>query len=123
MICFDWPTSRIPDTEFSRDFIQGMLNRMAMSWIKYGNVREAYPHRVNALKSLEQRITKYIETGNTEYLMDVANFAMIEFMHPSVPDAHFTATDSDGSPGRTWNYGTVSAKPNVEKFTYTREGD
>jgi hypothetical protein len=30
----------------------------------------------------------------------VANFAMIEFMHPRHPQAHYKATDSDGSPGR-----------------------
>lgn len=28
-----------------------------------------------------------------------ANFAMIEYMHPSHPQAHFRATGSDESPG------------------------
>jgi hypothetical protein len=32
--------------------------------------------------------------------MDVANFAMIEFMLPRHPQAHFKGTDDDGSPGR-----------------------
>jgi len=47
------------------------------------------------------RMRKYAETGNTEWLIDAANFAMIEFMHPRHPHAHFTGTDDDASPGRT----------------------
>lgn len=38
--------------------------------------------------------------GNTEYLVDAANFLMIEFMHPAHPKAHYRATDKEGSPGR-----------------------
>lgn len=73
-----------------------------MSYLKYGPVSQAYPHKVNALHSLLDRIRKYESTGNTEYLVDVANFAMIEFMHPAHKEAHFEATDSSGSPGRRW---------------------
>jgi hypothetical protein len=32
--------------------------------------------------------------------MDVSNFAMIEFMLPRHPQAHFQGTDDDASPGR-----------------------
>lgn len=32
-------------------------------------------------------------------MIDVANFAMIEYMYPRHPNAHFEATDSDASPG------------------------
>jgi len=71
-----------------------------VSYHKYGPVAVAYPSRADALRSLEQRLAKYRETGNTEWLMDVANFAMIEYMHPSHPNAHFRATDTDESPGR-----------------------
>jgi hypothetical protein len=41
-----------------------------------------------------------IEPGNAEYLVDAANFLMIEFMHPAHPNAHYAATDKEGSPGR-----------------------
>lgn len=34
-----------------------------------------------------------------EYLVDIRNFAMIEFMHPAIPGAYFKAEDSDKSPG------------------------
>jgi hypothetical protein len=90
----------VPSSEFSRTFVQGMADRMAMSFFKYGRVAEGYPRRVDAIKSLKLRLEAYEETGNTELLMDVANFGMIEFMHPRHPKAHFKPTDSSESPGR-----------------------
>lgn len=95
----------LPASEFDDKFVDYMRNRMLVSFHKYGPVAEAYPHKVNALKSLELRLKKYQETGNTEYLVDAANFAMIEFMRPSHPEAHFEGTDSSGSPGRVWQAG------------------
>lgn len=91
-----------PGSEFSFEFVQGMADRMAMSYIKYGKVKDAYPDKVNALDSLRLRLKKYLETGNTEFLIDAGNFAMIEFMCPSKPDAYFKPTDSKDSPGRKW---------------------
>jgi hypothetical protein len=93
----------IPSSEFSQSFAQGMADRMAVSFCKYGRVAEAYPKRVDAIASLKLRLEKYEQTGNTEWLMDVANFAMIEFMHPRHEKAHFRATDSKESPGRKWH--------------------
>ena len=92
----------IPASELSAEFLQGMADRMGVSYCKYGAVAEAYPHRVDAIASLRARLERYETTGNTEWLMDVANFAMIEFMHPRHPRAHFKATDSKESPGRKW---------------------
>lgn len=105
-------TLAAPETEFSPTFVQQMANRMAVSFHKYGPVAEGFPHDCDALASLAQRIAKYHETGNTEYLVDAANFALIEYMHPSHPKAFFAATDSDGSPGRTFTDGTVSDRRN-----------
>lgn len=87
-------------TEVSEPFIEGMRNRMEVSFHKYGPVADAYPSKVDAIGSLTQRLREYARTGNTEFLIDAANFAMIEFMHPRHPNAFFKATDSDASPGR-----------------------
>ncbi len=104
-----------PETEWSKDFIQGMIDRMAVSYHKYGPVSIAYPERVNAIASLKRRLDKYAKDGNTEWLMDVANFAMIEFMRPAHPESHFTPTDSKESPGRKWHGETnCSARGNAE---------
>lgn len=102
-----------PMSEFSHDFVKGMANRMAVSFHKYGLVADAVPDKVDALASAQQRVDLYRETGNTEALIDAANFLMMEFMHPSIPDAYFAATDSDGSPGRTTSSGIVTADHNT----------
>lgn len=110
-------------TQVSDQFLRGMVARMEMSFIKYGDIRDAYPNLFSAIDSLRQRLDKYAETGNTEYLIDAANFAMIEFMLPSRPDAFFAATDSDQSPGRVDRFGNASARSNVETYDYGRDGD
>lgn len=87
-------------SEFSEDFVDKMRKRMQMSLYKYGPLEKAYPHKISAIESAHMRIGKYVETGNTEWLVDAANFMMIEFMFPSHKDAHFEATDAGESPGR-----------------------
>ena len=48
---------------------------------------------------VEHNLALYIETGNTAYLVEAANGAMYEYMHPKHPDAHYRATRSNESPG------------------------
>jgi len=93
----------VPNTEYSDAFDQGRADRMAMSYFKYGPVAQGFPKRVDAIATLKDKLATYERTGNTEWLMDVANYAMIEFMHPRHPDAHFRATDSKESNGRRWH--------------------
>jgi len=89
----------VPHTEVDETFIAGMRNRMEVSFHKYGPVAKGAP-KMDTVASLMKRLRMYAETGNTEYLIDAANFAMIEFMYPKHPTAHFTPTDDSGSPGR-----------------------
>lgn len=89
----------VQPSEVSTEFLQGMADRMAVSYFKYGEAAKNFPFPGNALESLKRRLSKYADDGNTEWLIDAANFAMIEFMFPSHPDAHFKATDSHESPG------------------------
>jgi hypothetical protein len=81
------------------DALQKMLNRMAVSQHKYGSLEDNYPYPVDALKNADARIQMYLETGNTEFLLDAANFMVIEHLRPRHGRAHFQATDSDASPG------------------------
>lgn len=85
--------------DFSDSFVSLMRNRIVMSHYKYGWVSDTYPELADAIESLKQRLALYEETGNLEHLVDVGNFAMIEYMRPRHPNAHFKATDSDQSPG------------------------
>lgn len=88
-----------PESEYSVPFLQGMINRMGVSYHKYGKVADNASNRTDSLKSMQLRLQKYKETGNTEFLIDAANFLMVEFMVPSVDNAYFKPTDSNESPG------------------------
>lgn len=88
-----------PIGEVSPRFLQGMSDRMAVSFEKYGSIALAYPDDVDAIASLKTRLERYEEDGNLEWLMDIANFAMIEFMLPRHPQAHYDPEAA--SPGRT----------------------
>ena len=94
-------TNGILARNFSDEFIWLMKNRMVASHYKYGWVDQTYPELAQAVKSIPTRLERYLETGNREWLVDIANFAMIEFMCPSHPNAHFRGTDSSESPGLT----------------------
>lgn len=85
--------------DFSETFISKMKNAIEMSHYKYGWASKTYPELAQAYKCISERLEAYIKTHNKEYLVDVANFAMIEFLYPAFLDAHYSPADSDGSPG------------------------
>lgn len=99
-----------PKTEYSEEFWRGMVARMGISFHKYGPVKDTHE---NNPENVRQRLKAYAETGNTEYLMDAANYCMMEFMHPVHPNAHFTPTDDDGSPGIVL-HGSSKPRRNVD---------
>lgn len=103
---------QIISRDWSPEFVGLMQNRIVVSHYKYGWMSESYPTGLaNALESLKARIALYEQTGNTEWLVDVANFAMIEYRFPQHPQAHFRATDSAESPGLIG----ISAKELIEE--------
>jgi hypothetical protein len=123
-------TPGVPKTEFSRAFIQRMIDRMCFSFFKYGKVEDAYPHKLNAIETLKLALKAYEEDGNVERMVDAANYAMIEFMRPKHPKAHWKATDSSSSFGRAWNTGHIGQDSNTHQregnrkgSLYKREGD
>ena len=85
--------------DFSEDFVNKMKNAIEMSWYKYGFASKTYPELAKACSCIQERLNKYFETHNTEYLVDVANFAMLEFMFPAFDDAKYNPQDSSSSPG------------------------
>lgn len=89
-------TKQILSTEYSERFDDIRKNMMVMSYYKYGPMEENYKQEkfLDAIGNLEKRLQKYKDTGNTEFLADIANFAMIEFMYPQHPKAFYKPTDS-----------------------------
>ena len=115
-----WPKDRKRDTLellesiTSRKFHDMMDDRMLVSHYKYGDSREGYPEKSEAWKNIEVRVAKYLATGNVEFLIDAANFCMLEFMHPSHPTPFLQATDSDQSPGILYRDTRLSAGKHID---------
>lgn len=86
--------------EYSTRFDELRRNRVEVSYYKYGPAAQNFGNgNVQTIPTLERCLKKYKETGNTEYLCDLANYAMFEFMYPQHQKAHFRATDSSESVG------------------------
>ncbi len=94
------------ESEFNNGFTDKMRASMEVSYHKYGPIRQAYPHKVDAIKNLKKRLDLYEQTGNADYLVDIANFAMIEYTLPAHPKNHYSPTD--GGEGRVWSNGKVN---------------
>lgn len=92
----------VPATEFDPEFCVRMMQAMMVSYHKYGRVADAYPLKFDAASDVRARMKKYRETGNKHFLVDAANFAMIEAMHPAPErNASWGSNDAADSPGRT----------------------
>lgn len=90
----------ILETEYSLYFDDLRKKAMLNSFYKYGSLKlNAKGNLSDTIKNLKVRLALFEETGNTEWLVDVANFAMIEFMYPQHSKAHYKATSSEESPG------------------------
>lgn len=94
-IKFQWSRSVPYKGRISPPFIQMMLNRMCFGWFRY----ERQPYIGNSLRHrqgvnrIKEKLKAYERTGNQEFLADIANYAMIEFMSPSHPKAHLESAD------------------------------
>lgn len=88
--------NEILKTEYSERFDKLRQQAMEVSYYKYGPIKQNYQkHKcMDAIGNLKRRLEEYEKTGNTEFLVDVANFAMIEFMYPEREGAYYKATDS-----------------------------
>ena len=101
--------SNILNVEYSFEFDKLRQNRVEVSFFKYGPARDNFgAGRVDAIGSLELCLEKFKKTGNTEYLLDVANYAMFRYMYP-LPGEFFKPTDSGESAG------TVGTPINLER--------
>lgn len=86
-------------TEYSTAFDEKRKGLIEQSYYKYGPARMNFSTgNVDAIESLKMCLAKFEETGNLEYLCDVANYAMFRFMFPQQGE-YFKHTNSDESAG------------------------
>lgn len=95
--------------EYSERFDQLRKNRVEVSYYKYGAAKKNFGEgRVDAIATAELCIEAFKKDGNTEHLVDAANYLMFRFMFP-MPGESFKATDDSGS------VGTVGTPINMER--------
>ena len=93
------PAPRLPDlpeqlaTEWCTPFEDARRYRMVMGAFRYGLLTEPKKWRYDLMAGLLRKLATYRETGNTEALVDAANYLMLEFMNPSHASAHFRGED------------------------------
>lgn len=99
----------ILEKEYSNEFDTLRKNRITVAFYKYGPSRRNFGEgRVDALKTAELCLDAFKKDGNTEHLVDAANYLMFRYMYP-MPGEYFKGTDSSGS------VGTVGTPLNMEK--------
>lgn len=92
-------SNELMKTEYSTAFDEKRKGLIEQSYYKYGPARMNFSTgNVDAIESLKMCLAKFEETGNLEYLCDVANYAMFRFMFPKTGE-YFKHTDSDESAG------------------------
>jgi hypothetical protein len=95
-------------SQYSTQFDKERQCRVEVSYYKYGPARDNFASgRVDALATAERCLEVFKKDGNTEHLVDAANYLMFRYMYP-LPGEYFEPTDSNGS------VGTVGTPINME---------
>lgn len=84
------------ESEWSNTFENLMRNRLVMGALRYGRIGASGKPKYNRPADCIARMKAYIETGNLEHLVDVANLCLLEFVEGDHPARHFSAAD-DGT--------------------------
>lgn len=80
-------------SEWSEEFETYMRNRLIMGAIRYGRIGDKNKPQYDRVKSMIKRLNQYTESGNKEYLVDVANLCLLEFTESNHPNQHFKSID------------------------------
>ena len=92
--------NKILSNNFSEEFVTHMKNAMMMSFFKHqdrrgdGNIND-YVGKIS-IDMLQRELEAFASDGNTEHMVNIANYAMCRFIFPQGNEA-YTPTDSDKS--------------------------
>lgn len=92
----------LSQTEWNSEFEKLMRNRLIMGAMRYGSLGGAGKGQHDRLSAIIEKAKAYRETGNDELLVDIANYALVEFVEGYHPMKHFAATDDQGHAKVKW---------------------
>lgn len=84
----------IREQECGDGFCEMMDNRLIMGYLRYGAIKGP-KEKFRGLKKARERLGKYEQTGNLEYLVDASNFCRVEFNSSQHLNKHFRASDRE----------------------------
>lgn len=90
----------LKQTEWSDNFENLMRNRLVIGAMRYGRIGAKNKPDYDRIESMIKRLSNFKRTGNKEYLVDVANLCLLEFVECKHPNQHFHAID-DGEHVKT----------------------
>lgn len=84
-------------SEWSVKFENLMKNRLVMGALRYGIIQDESRSRGQKRTDyMQKKLDLYVEDGNAEHLVDIANFCIAEFREENHPKFHFNAKDDKG---------------------------
>lgn len=88
--------SKLRKTEWSHRFERYQRNRLLMGAYRYGLFNDLQKVPYDRCRGISDRLKLYLDTGNKEYLVDIANLAMLEFEEGVRHTTYFKAQDDKG---------------------------
>jgi hypothetical protein len=83
----------LKETEWSKEFETYMRNRLIMGAMRYGKIGAKNKPKYDRVASMIKRLNNFTTTGNKEFLIDVANLCLLEFVECNHPNQHFNSID------------------------------
>jgi len=75
------------------DFEQHMRNALIVGALRYGLLGEKGKPQYERMPAIVKRALEYQRTGDVSLLVDIANFALLEFVEGDHPLRHESGTD------------------------------
>lgn len=88
------PPEQLRTTEKNPLFDTYRLNRKILGAIRYGLFNDKNKPVWDRLTAIENKIAMYKLDGNDEHLLDIANYAELEFTEGRHPKKHFKPIDN-----------------------------
>ena len=80
-------------TEWNKEFEQLMRNRLIIGAFRYGKMNAPDKPNYDRMSSIIKRANNYLDTGNDELLVDIANLCMMEYIEGNHINKHFSSVD------------------------------
>lgn len=80
---YQFGDSQVDTDTYFRSFVELMHNRLVMGAMRYGKLRDFERAHYDYMSGVIRYLGKYETTGNCELLVDVANYALIEYVRGS----------------------------------------